>query len=381
MNFELTDEQKDIMKAAREFAQGEFDPDLALELDQTGQFPEAIWKKACQLGFIGLHYPEEFGGQGLGLFDALLVIENFCRVDSGIGCALSSVDLGSEAILRFGSQEQKKRFLPPLVKGERLMTVAFAETEDDRDLSSISTTAARSGDEYLLNGRKRFVPNGLLADVFLILGNEPEKGWVTLIVERGREKDGIEVEPVEKMGLKMVSFGDLHLKGLRVPYGSRLGNGNEGFLHVGHCYQAIGLRGLARAVGVAQGSLERAILHAKQREQFGRKLSQFQVIRHKLADMAVGIETSRCLIYKRAAEYDQGRADSGLLSMAQLEVGRRMISIVDEAVQILGGYGYMAEQAIEHYFRDAWAIAVELGTEEELKDVIADGLLGPLDKK
>ena len=170
-------------------------------------------------------------------------------------------------------------------------------------------------------------------------------------------------------------------KEVRVPLANRVGRQGEGMAHVNHYHQAMGLRSAAQALGTAQGAFDRAIQHAKQREQFGRKLSQFQVIRHKLADMATGIEVSRCLIYKGAGEYDKGRADLGFLSMAQLDVGRRMTSIVDEAVQIFGGYGYMAEQAIEHYFRDAWAIAVELGTQEELKDVIADGLLGPLNKK
>ena len=148
MNFELSDEQKDIQKAAREFAQGEFDPDLALELDEGAKFPESLWKKATQLGFIGMHYPEELGGQGLGLLENLLVIEAFCRVDSGIGSALSSVDLGSEAILKFGSQGQKKQFLIPLVKGETRMGVAFAESEDGNDFSSLSTVSERSGEEY-----------------------------------------------------------------------------------------------------------------------------------------------------------------------------------------------------------------------------------------
>jgi alkylation response protein AidB-like acyl-CoA dehydrogenase len=143
----------------------------------------------------------------------------------------------------------------------------------------------------------------------------------------------------------------------------------------------MGLRSVAQAFGMVEGALDRTIKYSKQREQFGKKLSQFQVIQHKVADMAVGIEVARWFTYKLAIEFDQERMGSGLLSMAQLDVGRKLTSIVDEAVQIFGGYGYMADQAIEHYFRDAWAMAVELGTEEELKDVIADGLLGPPNKK
>jgi alkylation response protein AidB-like acyl-CoA dehydrogenase len=376
MDFELTDEQRDIQKAAKEFAQGEFDPDLALELDQSGKFPESIWKKAAQLGFIGIHYPEEFGGQGCGLFENILVIEAFCTVDSGIGSALSAVDLGSEVILKFGSYEQKSQFLLPLARGEKRLSIAFGESEDGRDLTAISTTAETCKDGYSLQGKKSFVLNASLANAFITLCREPKEGWITLIVER--EKNGFEIHPIEKMGLRMISFDHLLFKDVLVSLSNRVGQEGAGMTHAHYCHQVMGLRNAAQALGTAQGALDRAIQHAKQREQFGRTLSQFQAIRHKLADMAVGVEVARWLTYKSATEYDQEKIDPGFLSVTQLEVGRRLVAIVDEALQIFGGYGYMAEQAIEHYFRDAWAIGVELGTEEEQKDSIAEIILGPL---
>jgi alkylation response protein AidB-like acyl-CoA dehydrogenase len=374
MNFELSNEQRDVQKAAREFAQGEFDPDLALELDQTRQFPESIWKKACQLGFIGIHYPEDFGGQGLGLFENVLVIESFCRVDSGIGGALSIVDIGSEIVLKFGSHEQKEQFLIPLTKGEKRLSIAFAESEDEKDLTSISPTAERKIEEYFINGKRKFVPNAFWANAFIVLCEEQKEGWITLIVEKG---DGIEIHPIEKMGLRMISFGDLHFKEVRVPHGSRVGGEGEGLIQVDHCNKITGLKSAAQALGMAQGAFDRALQYSKQREQFGRKLSQFQVTRHKLADMAVSIEVSRWLTYKAAIEFDQGGMDSGSLPMAQLEVGRRLIWVVDEALQIFGGYGYIVDQSIEHYFRDAQAIRLELGTESEQKDAIAERILRP----
>jgi len=374
MDFELSEEQLDIQKAAREFAQGEFDPDTILELDRTGQFPESMWKKACRLGFIGIHYPEEFGGQGLGIFENLLVIEVFCRVDSGIGSALSTVDLGSEVILKFGSYEQKERFLVPLTKGERKLSIAFAESEDGNDLSSVSATAEGTGVEYQIQGQKKFVPNAPFANGFITLCKEPREGWITLMIER--EKEGIEVHPVEKMGLRMIPFGNVHFNGVLVPYENRVGREGDGLEHVQQCYRVAGLTSCAQALGTAHGALDRAMQHAKQREQFGRKLSQFQALRHKLADMSVSIEVVRWLTYKAATEYDQGKVDPGFLATTQLEAGRRLVGVVDEAVQIFGGYGYMAEQAIEHCFRDAWAIGADLGTEEEQKDQIADRLLG-----
>jgi alkylation response protein AidB-like acyl-CoA dehydrogenase len=375
MDFELSDEQKDIQKAAKEFAQGEFDPDLALELDQEGKFPEPLWKKAAQLGFIGIHYPEEFGGQGLGLFENLLIIEAFCRVDSGIGSALSTVDLGSEVILKFASKEQKKQLLTPLSKGEKRLGIAFAESEDNGDFTAITTIAEKRKDGYSIHGKKSFVLNASSADSLITLCKEPTEGWITLMVERVRE--GVKIYPIEKMGLRMISFGDLFFKEVLVPLENRIGREGEGLAHVHHYYQAMGLKSTAQALGTAQGAFDRAMQHAKQREQFGKKLSQFQAIRHKLADMAVSVEVARWLVYKAATEYDHKKMDPGFLSITQLEVGRRLITVVDEALQIFGGYGYIAEQAIEHYFRDAWAIGVELGTEEERKDEITQEIIGP----
>ncbi len=374
MDFELTDEQRDIQKAALEFAQGEFDPDLALELDQTGVFPESLWRKAARLGFIGLQYPEAFDGQGLTLLENLLVTEAFCRVDSGIGSALSLVDLGSELLLKFGSQEQMERFLPPLARGEKRLTVAFGESEDDQDLSLISTVAEKRESGYLIRGWKRFVLNATLADAFIILCKEPIEGWIPFIVEK--DENPIEVHPVEKMSLRMIPCGDLHLQEVRVPLESRLGKRGEGKNLFHYFHQVLGLRSLAQALGTMEGAFDRAIKYSNQREQFGRKLSQFQVIQHKLAEMEVAVEVARWLTYRAAAEFDKKEMDSRYLFIAQIEVGKRMTWVVDEALQIFGGYGYIAEQEIEHFYRDAWAIRSSLGTEEELRDLLSQKILG-----
>lgn len=373
MEFELSEEQRDIQKAAEEFAQGEFDPDLALELDQKGLFPEAIWKKATQLGFIGIHYPEEVGGQGLSLMESILVTEAFCRVDCGIGSALSLVDLGSDLILKFGSKEQREKFLSPMVKGEKKLTAAFGESEDDQDLSVFSTRAERRGKDYLVKGIKKYVLNVSLADVFIILCRESDGDWLPLIVERDR--DQIEVYPVEKMGLKMISSGDLHLKNMKVPHENRLGEKGQEMDLFQYYYRVKSLRFLAQALGLMEGAFERALKYSNQRVQFGKRLSQFQVIRHKLAEMQVGIEISKCLTYKAAIELEKREIDPRALFIAQIEVGRRMTWIVDEALQIFGGYGYMAEEEIERFYRDAWAIRSQLGTEEEIKDFLSERIL------
>jgi len=379
MEFELSLEQKDIQRAAYEFAQKEFDPDLILELDSHHQFPHSIWKKASQLGFIGVHYPEEFGGQGLGLFENLLIIESFCKVDSGIGSALSLVDLGSEILLEFAAHEQKKRWLTPLAKGEQQLSIAFGESEDENDISSISTIVKERGDGYLINGKKRFVWNTDLANSFITLCKDDKERLMTCIIER--ETQGLEIHSINKIGLRMLSFGDIDLKEIFIPSENIIGEIGKAAKYVKHYFQNSSLRFLAQALGTAQGAFDRGLQYAKQRVQFGRKLIEFQVIRHKLAEMAIGVEVMRLLIYRLAIDCDQRKMDPKFFWITKQEVGRRLIEIVDEALQIFGGYGYMVEQPVEHYFRDTWAIISKLGTEEELKDSIANELFVPISKK
>jgi alkylation response protein AidB-like acyl-CoA dehydrogenase len=257
-----------------------------------------------------------------------------------------------------------------LSKGEKRLSGSFGESANGKDPSAI---AERKGNEYLIQGERKFVLNAPLANDFIMLFKEPKEDWITLIVEK---KEGIQIQPVEKMGLRMIPFGDLQMKGVQVPVGRRVGREGEGIAQADHFRQAMGLRNAAQALGIAQGAFDRAMQYAKQREQFGRKLSQFQAIRHKLSDMVVGIEVARWLTYKSANDYDQGKIDPAFLAVTQLEVERKLTWIVDEALQIFGGYGYMVEQDIEHYYRDAWAIGAQLGTEERQKDVIALKTLG-----
>src|SRR5512136_672462 len=169
MDFELTQEQKDIQKAAREIIQGEYDKDKILEWEQTHTFPREIWKKACQLGFVGIHFPEEYGGQGYGVFENILIVEEFCRKDSGVGVALSLADFSSEVILRFGTPEQKKKYLIPVAKGESISAGAYTEPDHGSDITVMFTTASKQGDSYVINGAKIFTTNGTTADFFVVL--------------------------------------------------------------------------------------------------------------------------------------------------------------------------------------------------------------------
>jgi alkylation response protein AidB-like acyl-CoA dehydrogenase len=375
MDFTLSAKQKNLQWAAGEFARGEFQPDLAMELDQAGHFPESVWKKACHLGLIGVHYPKEFGGSGLGIFETVLVTEALSRVDGGFGNVLASVDAGSEIILKFGTPEQKEKILPPLTKGEMRLSVAVSEPEDEGNFSWSSTEAEKRAEGYILRGTRIFVPNAPLADRFILPCREPEAGLITLMVERGQE--GIGVRPIEKMGLRLTPSGDVELREVRVSFENRVGREGEGGLHFEHYHHERGLRNIAQALGAAQGAFDRAMQYGKQREQFGRRLSQFQIIRHKLAEMAAGLDVARCLTYRAAGDYDRGRLTPGSLAIARMETGRLLVRSVDEALQIFGGYGYMSDQEIERCYRDAWVLAAELGTEEEQKDVIAQEILGP----
>jgi len=234
MPFELTEEQRDIQKAAMEFAEGEFLPEVALEHDLGQRFPKEIWKRGCRLGFIGIHFPESLGGQGYGLLENLLVTEQFCRKDSGLGIALSFSDFASEVVLRFGDETQKRQFLPSLIQGKSISSGAFSEHSHGYDLKELSTKAQKDGASYILDGRKSFVINGSEADWFVVLcrtdsnSNPDFQGESLLVVEKGA--DGLEIFPSgKKMGIHMTSFGELIFSGTRVPSKNLIGPEGNGF--------------------------------------------------------------------------------------------------------------------------------------------------------
>ncbi|OGP86555.1 MAG: acyl-CoA dehydrogenase [Deltaproteobacteria bacterium RBG_16_54_11] len=383
MDFELTEAQRDIQKAAREFAEGEFDRQLALELEREHKFPWEIWKKASELGFAGIHFPEEWGGGGYGILENVLVVEEFCRVDSGIGIALSLSDFSSEIILRSGTPEQKKKFLAPLTEGKAISSGAFTEPDHGSDITLMSTQALRKGDEFIINGTKTFITNGTIADFSIVLCQSDfdvtpsYRGQCTIIVEKDR--DGFEAADIgDKMGIKMTSTAELSFRDVRVPVENLVGGENRGFYQVLEFFDESRIEIAAQAVGIAQGAYERALNYAKERTQFGRKIALFQAIQHKLAEMATKIETARLLLYKAAWNFDQGRIDPKLTSMCKFYAGRVAVEVADEAIQILGGYGYTTEYEVERFYRDARITEIYEGTREIQKNTIANAILGKL---
>jgi len=381
MEFKLNKEQEAIQKAAREFAKGEFDKEIALEHERNHTFPSEIWKKACELGFMGIHYPEKYGGQEYGIFENALVVEEFCRQDSGIGVALSLADFSSEIILRCGNEEQKERYLIPLTKGEAISSGGFTEPNHGSDITLMDTTAIKEGDEYKINGVKTFITNGTIGDFVLVLcqtdfeAKPPYRGQSVIIVEKGTP--GYSTADVgEKMGIKMTSTGELSFNEVRVPLSQLVGQENKGFYQVLEFFDESRIEIAAQALGIAEGAFDRALAYCKERVQFGKKLAQFQITQHKLADMAAKIELASLIVYKSAWNFDQGRIDPKLTSIAKMYAARTAVEVADEAIQLLGGYGYMLEYEVERFYRDARITEIYEGTKEIQKNTIASALLG-----
>lgn len=379
----MSTEQNSIQKAAREFATGEFDKEIALELERTHTFPTKIWKKACELGFMGIHFPEKYGGQEYGIFENILVVEEFCRQDSGIGVAISLADFSSEIILRFGNDKQKEKYLIPLAEGKAISSGGFTEPDHGSDITLMNTTAVKQGDEYVINGVKTFITNGTISDFVMVLcqTNEDAKptyrGQSVIIVEK--ETSGYTTSDVgEKMGIKMSPTGELSFNNVRVPVSNLVGEEGKGFYQVLEFFDESRVEIAAQALGIAQGAFDRALDYTKKRTQFGKKLAQFQVTQHKLADMAVKLDTARLIVYKAAWNYDRGKIDPKLTSIAKMYAARVAVEVTNEAVQLLGGYGYMLEYEVERFYRDARITEIYEGTREIQKNTIASALLGKL---
>jgi alkylation response protein AidB-like acyl-CoA dehydrogenase len=380
MDFELTKEQKDIKQAAREFADGEFDKDLAIQHEKEHSFPRGVWKKACELGFVGIHFPEEFGGQGLGVLENALVVEEFCRKDSGLGTALALSDFASEIIMRHGTKAQKERLLPAIASGEMISAGCFTEPNHGSDITAMDTTAVKEKDRWLINGTKTFITNGTIADIYIVLcQTDPNvqptyRGQSLILVPKGTP--GLDAAEVgEKMGIRMTSTAEVSFSGVTVGLDNLIGQEGKGFYEVLEFFDESRAEIAATAVGIAQGAFDRALDYAKQRQQFGQRLVDFQATQHKLADMATWIDAARLLTYRAAWNFDQGRIDPKLTSMAKLLAGRTAVMVTDEAVQILGGYGYILENEVERFYRDAKITEIYEGTKEIQKNTIAAQLI------
>jgi alkylation response protein AidB-like acyl-CoA dehydrogenase len=384
MNFELSKEQKGIQKAIREFVKGEFKSDIIAELDEKHEYPVDIWKKAADLGFIGIHFPEECSGQGLGVFENIIVAEELCRGDSSVGACLILAGFASEIVMRCGNDDQKKEYLTKIAEGEYLSCGAFTEPDHGSDITRMDTTAVKDGDDWVINGSKIFITNGgPLAGFYCVLCQTDQevtpsyRGMSIILVEADRP--GVSTTSVgNKMGIRMMHTAEVVFKDVRVPQSNLIGKENKGFYQVLEFFDESRITIAAQALGTAQGAFDRALAYVKSREQFGKKIAQFQITQHKLADMATKIELARLITYKAAWNFDKNRIDPKLTSMAKMVAGRTAVEVADEAIQLLGGYGYMHEYEVERFARDAKITELYEGTKEIQKNTIASYLIGKI---
>ena len=384
MDFELTQSQKEIQKAARDFAKGEFDKALALELERKHEFPREIWQKAATLGFVGIHFPEKYSGQGLGVLENVIIADEFCSRDSSIGSAVILASFAAECILRFGDDDLKERFLPAVAEGKMLSAGAFTEPDHGSDITVMNTTAVKEKDEWVINGTKTFITNAGMAGFYTVLCQtdpdaQPTYRGISMIAVEADRKGITTADVGDKMGIRMMATAEVNFKDVRVPVSNLIGKQGRGFYQVLEFFDESRILVAAQALGIAQGAFDRALDYAKQREQFGKKIAQFQVNQHKLADMATKIELARLITYKAAWNFDHsGRIDPKLTSMAKMYAARTAVEVADEAIQLLGGYGYMTEYEVERFYRDAKITEIYEGTKEIQKNTIAGALLGKL---
>ena len=380
MTFELSKEQIDIQKAAREFAEGEF-AEIARDLDARETFDDNLWKKAAELGFLAVFVDEKYGGLGMGYMDQCLINEEFARVDLGIAHSLESTFFGTQLIQAVGSEEQKQKYLPAICSGQIRMGMAITEPDAGSDVASITTEAIKDGDEYVITGNKIFITNCTRADFLIVLcvtnPDAPRKhdSMSTIIVETNRE--GYEANPYHgKLSLRVSDTGEVALKGVRVPEENLVGEEGRGFKNMMEFFNRTRVQVAAFGVGTAQGALDKAIKHVRQRQQFGQPLASFQMVQGKIADMVTMTEAARSLCYRAASKLDTGNPDPSLSSMAKWYCAEIAVKVADEAIQLHGGYGILEEYDVAHYWRNAKVLEIFEGSKEIEKVVIAKKTIG-----
>jgi alkylation response protein AidB-like acyl-CoA dehydrogenase len=380
MDFKLNDEQQEIKRAVREFCTKEFTPELALELDQKEEFPMALYKKAAQLGFTSMRIPQEYDGQGYGVLEDCLAVEEMCRADPGLGVAISLGNLMvPDVLLKHGNEEQKKKYIPPLARGDKIAAAAFTEPEHGSDITRMDSTAVRNGNEWTINGAKEFITNATSADTFILLcqsdpnAQPSHRGQSIFLAEKGT--CGLEATKLHgKMGIKPCVTGSLSMADLKVPETNLVGEQGKGFYYTLELFDGTRITVAAQAVGMAQGAFERALAYAKTRKQFGQPIINFEGISFKLADMMIKIESARLMTYKAAWLYDKEKPNAVATSMAKAYAGRVAMEVTDDAIQIFGGYGYLADYHVERFHRCAKITEIYEGTSEMQKYTIANYL-------
>src|SRR3954449_12593756 len=379
MNFDLSDDHRLIQSTVRDFARNEVAP-VAEELDRTKSFPYEIVKKLGDLNLMGIPFPEEYGGGGGDTLASALAVEELTRIASSVAITLCAhTSLGTQPIYLFGSEEQKREWLPQLTSGAKLGAFGLTEPEAGSDAGNTRTRARLEDGEWVVDGAKQFITNSgtdisACVTITAVTGGENGSREISnIIVPNGTP--GYEVgEPYRKMGWNASDTRPLAFDGARVPESNLLGRRGHGFGQFLETLDGGRIGVSAMGVGLAQGALDEALAYAKERQQFGKPISKFQTIQAKLADLSTEIEAARLLTYKAAALKDAGRPFSLVAAQAKLKTGRLAVKAADEAVQIHGGYGYIEEYPVCRFYRDAKILTIGEGTDEVQQMVIARGL-------
>ena len=378
MDFDYTPEQIQLRREVREFAAAEIAPHV-MEWDESQTFPLAVIKKLGQLGYMGIIFPEEYGGAGLGYVEYSIVIEELSRVDGSIGIILAAhTSLCSNHIAKAGSEEQKRKYLTKLTTGEWLGCWSLTEPEAGSDAAGTRSTAVREGDDWILNGSKTFTTNAHYADVCVGMAitdrTAARHGISAFILEK--DTPGFRAGKKEnKLGLRASATGEVIFSNCRLPASQLLGKPGEGFVDSLRILDGGRVSIAALSIGMAQGAYDAALKYAKMRRQFGRPISEFQAIQHKLVDMATKIDASRLLTYRAAKMIDAGKRVTRESAMAKLFASEAAVEIANEAVQIHGGYGFIKDYPVEKFYRDVKLCTIGEGTSEIQRLVIARQLL------
>lgn len=380
--FKLDKTHKQIIKAVNDFIKGEFKKEVLEEVVEHQQYPDDIWKKASDLGLIGMHYPEKLSGQDMGLFENALVIQGLCRGDSSVGGCLAMVGYGAELLLQNGCQELQEKWIPRIAEGEALSSLAVTEPGLGSDYTRSGTQAQKDGDDYVISGTKSFGINaGDRAGFYIILCRTapedlpPSKALSLFLVEK--ERPGLSVADVgSRLGRRLLDIGRIELSQVRVPASNIIGKENGGLAALDDFFNLNRVNTAAQAVGIAQGAFDRALTHVKQREQFRQKIVNFQIIRQKIADMAMKIDAAQLLTYQAALQIDnEKKVTARASSTAKAYATRAAFEVCDEAIQLYGGYGYMQEYEVERFYRDAKMAELFDGGKVMQKEIVASELI------
>ncbi|HKZ63440.1 MAG TPA: acyl-CoA dehydrogenase family protein [Thermoplasmata archaeon] len=381
MDFQLTEAQRLVRETARGFVDREIVPH-AREWERNGEIPSALYRKMAELGFLGAPVPVEYGGAGMDYVSFALLMEEISRGSSSVRTTVSvQTSLSESTLMLFGSEEQKRAWLVPLAKGERFGAWALTEPEAGSDAANLQTTAKPEGGGWVLNGAKRFISNGGMADYVFVYAREPgtkgHEGLSCFMVPKGTNGFSVtNVETTTKLGLRASPTADLAFEDCRVPRDHLVGTRGKGWEQAMKTLNGGRLGIAAGAVGVARAALEAATKYAKDRRAFGRPIASFQLVREMIAESAVEVDAARLLTLRAAQLRDQGVDNTLEVSMAKLFGAQMAMRVCDRAIQVHGGYGFSGDFDVERYFRDARVLGLYEGTNEIQKLIIAERLLG-----